>query len=249
MNHDRASIDLFTAALGLQSPWCVEGVRFDPEKCRIDIDVVCTTSRLTCPVCDAKDQPVHDHKKRQWQHLHFFQCKAFINAQVPRVRCACGKTAQVAVPWANERSGFTLLFEALVVSLSKHMPVRQVAAMLGVSDYRLWKALDDVVSRAREQESYDDVSRVGVDEKHTGRQGYVTVFHDVDSKRVLFATEGRKQGVFKEFVEDFKHHNGEVEKITVCSMDFSKAFQAGSRSQLPQADICFDAFHLVKLAN
>lgn len=249
MNHDDASTDLFTAALGLQSPWRVEDIRFDPDQSRIDFDVVCGSSRLSCPVCGAKEQPVHDRKKRQWQHLHFFQYKAFIQAPVPRVRCGCGKTTQVPVPWANDRSGFTLLFEALVVSLAKHMPVRQVALMLGVSDYRLWRALDDVVGRAREQQSHEDVSRVGVDEKHIGRHGYISIFHDVDEKCVLFATEGRKQGVFKAFTQDFGAHGGDAKAITACSMDFSKSFQAGSRSQLPQADICFDAFHLVKLAN
>ena len=249
LNNDNPYSDLFTAALGLQPPWHVEDIRFNPEKDRIDFSVSCTSSRLNCPVCGAADQPVHDRKARQWQHLHFFQYKAFINAQLPRVRCSCGKTTQVSVPWANERSGFTLLFEALVISLAKHMPVRQVALMLGVSDYRLWKSLESVVNKAREQESYEGVTRVGVDEKHVGRLGYISVFHDVDRKRVLFATEGRKQGVFKQFVENFKTHTGDAETITACSMDFSKAFQAGSKAQLPRAEICFDAFHLVKLAN
>ncbi len=152
------------------------------------------------------------------------------------------------MPWAIERSGFTLLFEALVISLAKHMPVRQVALILGVSDYQLWKSLDVLVSQARAQEIHEDISRVGVDEKHVGRQGYITVFHDVDSKRVLFATEGRKQGVFKAFVDDLKKHAGVPESISACSMDFSKTFQAGSKAQLPQAAICFDDFHLVKLA-
>jgi len=32
-------------------------------------------------------------------------------------------------------------------------------------------------------------------------------------------------------------------------MDLSKAFQAGAGKHLPKAAQCFDAFHLVKLAN
>lgn len=249
MNNDRLHTDLFTAALGLQAPWQVDDIRFDPDRGRIDFDVSCTSARLTCPVCNAAEQPVHDRKARQWQHLHFFQYKAFINAPLPRVQCRCGKTTQVRVPWANERSGFTLLFEALAISLAKHMPVRQVALLLGVSDHRLWKSLGTVVGKARKQERHDDVTRVGVDEKHVGRQGYISVFHDVDSRRVLFATKGRKQGVFKEFVADLKSHAGVPEGIVACSMDFSKSYQAGCQATLPNAEMCFDAFHLVKLAN
>ena len=43
--------DLFTAALGLQSPWRVEEVRFEPEQGAIHFDVACGEKRLPCPVC------------------------------------------------------------------------------------------------------------------------------------------------------------------------------------------------------
>ena len=53
-----------------------------------------------------------------------------MHAGVPRVRCtACGKTSQTPVPWAREGSGFTLMFEALSLSLCKGLPVRQAAQM------------------------------------------------------------------------------------------------------------------------
>ena len=69
---------------------------------------------------------------------------------MPRVSCgACGKTTQVPVPWAREDSGFSLLMEALIVTLIKAMPVRQVAQLLAVSDQRLWRILDHDVANAR----------------------------------------------------------------------------------------------------
>ena len=105
--------NLFTAALGLQPPWRVEEVRFEPERGEIHFDVGCGAKRLPCPVCGAAEQPIHDRQARSWQHLHFFQYRAYIHAEVPRVSCGgCGKTTQVEVPWARGRSGFTLLLEA-----------------------------------------------------------------------------------------------------------------------------------------
>ncbi|WP_440998228.1 transposase family protein [Arhodomonas sp. SL1] len=48
------------------------------------------------------DQPVHDSRRRSWQHLHLFGHRAYVHASVPRVRCSsCRKTTQVAVPWAR----------------------------------------------------------------------------------------------------------------------------------------------------
>ena len=127
--------ELFTAALGLAEPWHVKAVRFDQAAHEIHFDVTCEASRLPCPRCKAPDQPIHDRLKRDWQHLHFFQYRALIHAELPRVRCGvCGERGdtevqQVPVPWARERSGFSLLFEAMVVTLAgmSRMPVRRIA--------------------------------------------------------------------------------------------------------------------------
>lgn len=242
---------LFTAALGLQPPWEVVDVRFMPEQGEIHFDVACTAKRLPCPGCGTLEQPIHDRKSRSWQHLHFFQYLAFIHAAVPRVACSgCGKTTQVAVPWARPGSGFTLLFEALALTLAKAMPVAQVAQMLGVSDGRLWRALTRLIDEARTQQSHARVTRIGVDEKHVGRLGFVSLFHDAGpARRVLFGCPDRKAAVFKEFVADLRAHQGDPTAIEAVSMDLSKAYQAGARQELPSAQPCFDRFHLVKLGN
>ena len=92
---------LFTLALGLTPPWAVDSVSFRPDEGAIHFEVACPSRRLACPACGAADQPVHDRVARTWQHLHFFQYKAFIHCRVPRVACAqCGKTTQPPVPWA-----------------------------------------------------------------------------------------------------------------------------------------------------
>lgn len=54
---------------------------------------------------------------------------------MPRVACTgCGKTSQASEPWAREGSGFTALFEVLVLALCKELPVLQAARMLRCSD-------------------------------------------------------------------------------------------------------------------
>lgn len=242
--------DLFTVALGLQTPWQVSDVRFEPDAGEIHFDVTCSSARLVCPVCGAQEQPIHDRKRRAWQHLHFFQYRAYVHAEVPRTRCTgCGKTTQVPVPWARVGSGFTLLFEALVITLAQRLPVRQVAHLLGVNDARLWRPLKALVDSARGQEDFSGVEQIGVDEKHAGRLGYMTLFHDARERRVLFTTEGRKAAVFAEFIDDLRAHGGNPEAITAVTMDLSGAYQAGAKTHLPQARRCFDPFHIVKLAH
>ncbi len=250
--------ELFTAALGISAPWKVADVRFEPEAHAVHFDIACEATRLPCPVCAAPEQPIHDRQRRDWQHLHFFQYRAFLHAEVPRVRCsACGERGdsevhQVPVPWSRERSGFTLLFEAMVVTLVRmsRMPVRQIGALLGVSDGRLWRSLNALVDDAYAQADMSQVTAVGVDEKHIGRGRVVTVVHEATrSGRVLHLSEGAKADNVGMFVEALVAHGGDAAKIERVSLDMAKSFMAGTREHLPEATQSFDPFHVIKLAN
>jgi len=74
-------------------------------------------------------------ERRTWRHLDFFRHQAYLTAREPRVRCDSVKT--VTVPWARPDSGFTVLFEALVMTMVSAMPVAAVARIVGEHDTRL----------------------------------------------------------------------------------------------------------------
>jgi transposase len=252
MNPCVSSSSLFTLALGLQAPWEVADVAFDPAAGRIDLRVGFSRgSGFTCPGCGAEHQGVHDTLTREWRHLNFFQYQAYLHAKVPRVHCsACGKTSQVAVPWARVGSGFTLLMEALVVTLCQAMPVRQVAQLLSVSDQRLWRTLDHYVDQARAQEDFSGVSAIGLDETAARRgHDYISLFHDLDAGRLLFACEGRKAEVVATFADDLEDHGGCAENIEALCIDMSTSYRAGVDAHLPWAEVTFDEFHVIQLVN
>ena len=242
---------LFTSALGLQPPWVVEDVKLDTAKRRIDFEVGCQGALLACPQCGAAAQPVHDRLRRSWRHLDFFQFEAWLHADVPRVGCAaCGKTSQVVVPWAREGSGFTLLFEALALALCRDMPVKQAAVLLRCADKQLWRRIDHYVAQARALDDMSAVQIVGIDETSLRRgQSYITVVHDLDTKRLLFATEGRDHQTVVDFAADLKAHGGDPERVRHVCQDMSPAFAKGVGLALPNALISYDRFHVVAMAN
>lgn len=245
-------INLFTMALGLQDPWSVTDVRFDTKCKEIHFDVGFKTgSRFACPSCGAADQPVHDTRLRAWEHLRFFEHKAFIHAAVPRVTCGqCGKTRQAPVPWARTGSGFSQLFDAFVIALAREMPVKTIADMLDIGDDRIWRVLEHYVSAARAQEDFSDVTAVGIDETASRRgHNYITLFHDLNAGRMLFACEGRNAGTVEAFAKDLQEHSGDPDLVTAACIDMSKAYIAGVGRHLPKAAITFDRFHVIQLAN
>lgn len=56
---------------------------------------------------------------------------------MPRVKLPDGSVRLVEPPWAGKLRGFTLLFEALVLSLCREMPFAAVARLVGESWHRV----------------------------------------------------------------------------------------------------------------
>ena len=243
---------LFAMALGITSPWEVEGIEFSQESKRLDIRIgFHRGATFACPVCGTA-APAYDTSEKTWRHLNFFQYDAYLTARVPRVKCpnaGCG-VKQVQVPWARSGVGFTLLFEALVMALVREMPVKVAAALLGEHDTRIWRVLDHYVQSSRAQVDHSEVTRVGIDETSARRgHDYISLFFDLDQRRLLFGTEGKDHATVKAFTEDLKAHKGDPEKVTAACIDMSKAFIKGITEALPNAEITFDPFHLIQQMN
>ena len=188
---------------------------------------------------------MHDSVEKTWRHLDFFQHKALLHARLPRVRCPEHGVRQVSVPWARPGSGFTLLFEALVLSFAAAMPVAKVAEMTAEHDTRIWRVLEHHVHAARDQLDCSQVRRVGMDETSARKgQDYISIFADLDARRVIFATEGRSAETVARFAADLAAHGGDPQRVSDTSSDMSTAFISGIRAHLPNATMTFDRYHL-----
>jgi transposase len=242
--------ELFSAALGLVAPWRVARSEFDAGAGRLDLYLDFPRgARFACsePGCGQSQCPVHDTEDKTWRHLDFFQYQAYLHARLPRVRCPEHGVRQVAVSWARPGSGFTLLFEALLITFASAMPVARVAAFTGEDDTRIWRVLKHYVTTERAKLDFSGVERVGVDETAAARgQDYVSVFMDADAHRVLFATPGRDGDTVKAFAADLKAHGGYPEAVGNVTCDMSPAFISGIAAHLSNADITFDRFHIMK---
>lgn len=247
-------LKLFEAALGLTPPWKIEKVTFDPKAeggGAVEIRLTFPRgSRFPCPECQAAC-PAHDTHEQRWRHLNFFQYRAYIVAPVPRTDCPMhGVRTFSAVAWAREGSGFTLLFEALVMLVAAEMPMAVIARMTGEHDTRLWRVVHAHVKDARERVDMSEVKELVVDETSRARgHDYVSVFVEPgeEQARVLFVADGKSHDTFEAFANDLRAHAGDPAAITDVCMDMSEAFQKGAAEQLPQAAVTFDRFHVMKL--
>lgn len=246
---NRATLE---AALGLSPPWKVTDDTFSVEEKRLEITIDFEPgSTFSCPVCGAEGAKAYDTQERTWRHLNFFQHETYLHARVPRVGCprGCGiKT--VEVPWARSRSGFTALFEALIMVMAREMPVAAIASMVGEHDTRIWRVLHHHVEEARREADYSEVQRVGMDETASRRgHNYISLFFDLDAKRLLYGAEGRDQETVTAFAGDLRAHKGDPDQVKQVCCDMWPAYIAGVEASFPQANITFDHFHIMKIVN
>jgi transposase len=241
---------LLELALGLTAPWQVTGIDFDAEEGRLDLHVDFKRgARFACGACGVADCPVHDAEIRTWRHLNFFQYECYVHARQPRVKCEHCGVKTVSVPWARPHSGFTLFFEALIMFLCQHMPVAAVEQLTGVHDTRLWRIVRHHVDEAVARQDLSEVRQLGVDETSRRRgHNYISVFVDMEADKTVHVCEGKDAATVASFKDALVERGGAPERIEEVCCDMSPAFIAGIEEQFPQAEITFDKYHVIALA-
>ncbi len=244
---------LFETALGIQAPWYVKSINFDVDHKRLDIDVDFERGSTFEEQSDDADGVVYkayDTINKEWRHLNFFEHECYLKARVPRIKRSDGKVRLIQPPWSGVVSGFTLLFEALVMQLCKAMAVHNVAQLVGISDYLIWRMLDVYVDRAKLDEDLSAVDSVGMDETSIAKgHDYITLFVDLKEKRTVHVSNGKSNRTVVDFVDILESKSGCREQIKDVSCDMSPASIKGVREQLPCAQITFDKFHIMKIIN
>ena len=236
---------LYQQILGIELPWRVMAVdvAVDEGEVRVCVEAKSGT-RHKCPQC-GKQCAGYDRRVRRWRHLDTCQLRTILIADVPRVKCPEHGVVMVKVPWAEPGSGFTALFEALVISWLKEASIAAVARQLRLS----WNAIDGIMQRAVNRglgrRKHKPSQHIGVDET-AFRKGhnYVTVVSD--GATVLYVADDRKQSSLDGYYGGLSEE--ECAAIESVSMDMWPAFIGATRAALPDADtkIAFDKFHVAK---
>jgi transposase len=240
---------LLEAALQLKGTgWHVVSSSFEGKPPQMEIVMEHDRVDLRCPGCGAQC-PGYDAVEKRWRHLNFFQYRCELVAKVPRVNCASHGVRLSEVPWASGESGFTLLFEAMVMVLAAEMPVSDVAQMVDEQDTRLWRLIRRLVDRAHAEKDWSEVKAIAIDETSARRgRSYVTVVMDMDTRAVLYLGPGRDSNAVRSFCEQLRVHGGDPGAIRWVAMDMLHCYAKGVRENFPNAQIVYDRYHVMVMA-
>lgn len=241
---------LFEQALGIDAPWFVGHVQFEAAARKLVIVVDFKPGSRFAVADTPGTHPVHDTVTKTYRHLNFFEHECHLQVRTPRVKLPEGNVVLASPPFAGRLSGFTLLFEALIVALAGQMPFAAVARIVGESAHRVRAVCERYVELACAQEDLSQVKALAIDETSRARgHSYITLAADTEARRVVFVTEGRDAQTIERLAQYLKEHKGDAQAVHSVSIDMSAAFIKGVGAHLPQARVTFDKFHVVAHAN
>lgn len=205
--------------------------------------------RPRCGVC-VERAPLYDRgHRRRWRSLDDGLLRVYLEADLPRVRCAEHGVVMIAVPWARHGAGHTIPFDEMVAWFAAGASKTLISVLLRIN----WHTVGSILTRVmadRDSETGDrlaGITRIGIDEVSFAKgQRYLTVVVDHDSGRLLYVVEGRStktvHGFFDLLGADRSH------ALTHVSADGAEWIARVVAERAPGAVLCLDPFHVVKWA-
>lgn len=245
---------IFESALGVTTPWFIAGMGFDEQQRKLSIRVDFEVgSRFAVPD-QSGEHPVHDIATKTYRHRNFFQYQCDLEVRVPRVKLPDGKVVQISRPWARKLCGFSLLFEAFALLLSRQIPFSGVSRITGESIHRVMAVCQRYVGATVAATDLSELHQLAIDETSRAKgQEYVSPFAEADQhperRRVLFVAKGRGAETVGAFTQNLRAHHGKPSEIASISIDMSSAFIKGVQEHFPDAQITFDKFHVIAHAS
>jgi transposase len=238
---------LYQTILGLGAPWYVDRVEILGTEQTVLVHIARQEgSPLVCPECGETGSGYDLAEERRWRHLDTCQYATVLSARIPRVQCRTHGVRQVRVPWAEERSRFTALFEAFALRVLEETTVLGLSRLLRISWHEASGILRRAVARGLARRTLEPVRFYGVDEtSFQKRHEYVTVVSDLERARVLAVLDHRREESLGEFWGRLTEtQRAEVEDVV---MDMWDPYIAATRETVPGglSKITFDRFHVM----
>ena len=198
-----------------------------------------------CPVCGTPLR-TYDAAAQQRRRLNAMLSAAYLQVAVSRPATPnhTPDSTKIEVPWARPGTGFTQLFEALVMALLKQIPVKVAAAVLNTGDKRLWRC----VEREDGTQVSWGTSGSQVIERRSGREGrdYLNIFYDLE---VSFEISAKAEPASRGSAGQLAVTRGNIPGLVADLFKLSHVLILAAVTLRARAAIVFHFFRVIKDRN
>jgi transposase len=238
-------LDSTNRMLGLPGAW-VRDVEFD-ERAMI-VTVALQRKRAVCSGCGARGLPIKDHRVRRWRHLDAGGLRCVIECRLRRLYCpGCGDLPEM-VEWARGGARYTRDFDDLVAFLAQQMNQTQVTKLMRIGWETVGNILERVVAEKLDRSRLDGLELIGCDEVSYGADHkFLTCVADHQTGGIVWAAPGRNAASLQAFFDGLTDE--QKASIKAVSIDMSAGYEKAIVNAVPDAEVCFDPFHVVQLGS
>ena len=203
--------------------------------------------RRICAECGQTGRlEIHDRRVKRWRHLDLGANRCVIECELRLLRCRdCGVRAE-PVPWARPGAHHTRDFEDTVAWLAQQMAFTPITRLLRIGWETVGRIVQRVVADHLDEHRLTGLVCIGVDEiSYRRHHRYLTSVADHRSGAIVWCAPGRNSATLQAFFDRLGDHKHSIRAV---SIDMSGDYQRAIRANVPDAQVCFDPFHVVRLA-
>jgi len=189
---------------------------------------------------------IHDRRTKRWRHLDLGRTRCVIECEVRRLRCRdCGVHLE-PVPWARPDAHHTRDFEEVVAWLAQQMAKTPIAGLLRIAWDTVGQIVERVVAEQLDERRLEGLVAIGVDEiSYRRHHRYLTSVVDHRAGAIVWCSPGRNSETLRGFFDLLGERKRSIKAV---SIDMSGGYEKAIRQAIPQAEVAFDPFHVVRLA-
>ena len=210
-------------------------------------------TQFRCPACGGVHVSTYPIRERRVHGVPDGNTPVEIVFTTHRIYCPdCGSSSVEKVPFlAGAKSRVTKSLANTVIGFRGGMSIKQVAEALQLSWDQVKSIEKSWLARGFAHVSLAKVEALTIDEmylfpKAASDMKYVTIVRDAKTGDVLHVGDGRGADALKGFERRLKRYRKRIRHV--C-MDMSGAYARWVRAFLPDADVVYDHFHVVKAMN
>ena len=235
----------FNRMLGLPGAW-VRDVEFGAQA--MIVTVALRRKRPECSGCGARGLKVKDHRTKRWRHLDVGGLRCVIECRLRRLYCpGCGDLPE-HVEWARGGARHSRDFDDLTAWLAQQMNQTQVTRLMRIGRETVGNILERVVAEKLPAGRLDGLELIGADEVSYGADHkFLTCVANHDTGGIVWAAPGRNAASLQAFFDGLTDE--QKASIRAVSIDMSAGYEKAITKAVPDAQVCFDPFHVVQLGS
>lgn len=202
-----------------------------------------------CPICKSSHLHFKEYVERRLQMCPTGNKPCWLHLIIRRRACAdCFHKWWPRPSFVSGQRRMIRSLEKHVIRLTGGMSIQDIADLLGLS----WRTIRDIhkdylKKKYRKPFNLEKLIYLGIDEFSIGKNhDYMTIFIDLDTGQIIHAIEGRSK---EDIIPFLKKIARKATKLKAVAMDMSGPYKSSVKEWLPNRDIVFDRFHVMKLMN